>query len=502
MVATLCLFSCVLATAQPADRPPVGPPPAALPQNPPAVPLSPRLGEGSNREWQLGPKLGRAQELVYRGSFSEEALGSGVQFNRAYRVESRVFILDATNRGLETAFFTVLKQRGGPNERSEDTAPSSVRLELGRVDGQGRLEADPGVSLLAPLEGPATLECGAFVETPRDHVHLDQTWQVSEEGRPMRSWQVIGTEMVNGTSCLKLTGNQQSDDWDHPRADRTAWRRQDTVWLGPRLGVAYRVERVIERREPARDKPTQKSVLRYELESSLPYPQKLYEDRRQEITQAHAFWESAAPLLAQPGKFGPQLEVLQAKITHHLDRQPPTPYREAVLQVKRRVEAARRGESPPTPLPEPAPQAARVAVNGVTAPDFTATDFGTRELVHLQHWLGKPVVLLFYAPNSPTAEDLLRFAQTLEDTYKGQVNVLGMAMSDDGDAVRKQRDALHVTFPLLNGSGLRFSYAIEATPKVVLLDATGVVRSSYVGWGSETPIAVVEDVKRWLPGRK
>jgi peroxiredoxin len=493
MVATLCLFSCVLVTAQTADRPPAGPPPAAL---------SPRVGEGSNGEWQLGPKLGRAQELVYRGSFNEEATGSGVQFNRAYRLESRVFILDATNRGLEAAFFTVLKQRGGPNERSEDTAPSSVRLELVRIDGQGHVEADPGVALAVALEGPTTLECGAFVETPLDRVRLEQTWQVNEDGRPMRSWQVIGTEMVNGTSCVKLTGTQQSDDWDHPRADRTAWHRQDTVWLSPRLGVAYRVERVIERREPARDKPTQKSVLRYELESSLPYPQKLYEDRRQEITQAHAFFESAAPLLAQPGKSGPQLEALQAKITHHLDHQPPTPYREAVLQMKRRVEAARRGESPPAPLPEPARPVASVAANGVTAPDFTATDFGTRELVHLQRWLGKPVVLVFYAPSSPTAEDLLHFAQTLQDTYKGQVNVLGMAMSDDGDAVRKQRDALHVTFPLLNGSGLRHSFAIEATPKVVVLDSTGVVRSGYVGWGSETPNAVVEDVKRWLSGKK
>src|SRR5262249_57709729 len=113
----------------------------------------------------------------------------------------------------------------------------------------------------------------------------------------------------------------------------------------PGRGVVSGVERVSERREPGRDKPTQKSVLRYELESSLPYPQKLYEDRRQEITQAHAFFESAAPLLAQPGKSGPQLEALQATITHHLDRQPPTPYREAVLQVKRRVEAARRGEA-------------------------------------------------------------------------------------------------------------------------------------------------------------
>ena len=36
---------------------------------------------------------------------------------------------------------------------------------------------------------------------------------------------------------------------------------------------------------------------------------------------------------------------------------------------------------------------------------------------------------------------------------------------------------------------------------MVLLDAAGVVRGSYVGWGNEIPLEVLEELKRWLPGR-
>ena len=53
-------------------------------------------------------------------------------------------------------------------------------------------------------------------------------------------------------SCIKIVGEQKTDDWDRPRLDRIAWRRLDTVWLAPGLGVAAKVERIIEKREPGR----------------------------------------------------------------------------------------------------------------------------------------------------------------------------------------------------------------------------------------------------------
>src|SRR5205823_12671163 len=79
MVTTLFLLGCVLTTAQPAPVPPT-----ARPQMP--LSTAPREAGTSG---QLTPKLVNAQELVYRGSFSEQAFGS-VQFSRSYRLEMRV----------------------------------------------------------------------------------------------------------------------------------------------------------------------------------------------------------------------------------------------------------------------------------------------------------------------------------------------------------------------------------------------------------------------------
>jgi hypothetical protein len=85
------------------------------------------------------------------------------------------------------------------------------------------------------------------------------------------------------------------------------------------------------------------------------------------------------------------------------------------------------------------------------------------------------------------------------ESYRDDVKVVGLAMSEDAEIVRKQREELHLTYPLLNGLGLRKSYAVEATPKLMVLDAEGVVRGEYVGWGQETAGNVLADLKRSKP---
>ncbi len=491
MIATLYLFGCVLAPAQAPARPA------------PASTVVPRSGD-----WQLLPRLVKAQELLYRGSFSEEATGGRVQFNRSYRLESRIFVLDTLPKGAEVAFFTTLRtresQRPAPGSTGINSEPvsTSARLELARVDLKGKVLADPGVRLAVPLEGAPTLETGAFLEVPHGRVRLDQSWDVPEEGRPIQTWHVVGTDMVNGTSCLKLAGVQQSEDWDQPRADRTAWRRLDTVWLAPRLGVAYRVERVIERRDPAHRNPTYKNSLRYELESTLQYPGQLFEERRQEINQARTLGNAATPLVASPARHAQQLASLLTKLNYHLEHEPPTPYREALLQVKQRIEAARRGEAPPpNPVEEP-PGVPTVVALGQAAPDFLAPDYAGKESARLKRWLGHPVLLVFFNPQSPTTPDVLRYAQRLSTTYSQALTVVALAVADEPRHVERLRSDLGLTITLLNGSGLRVSYALETTPKIVLVDGAGVVRGSYLGWGQETPVDVVEELRNWLSPKK
>jgi peroxiredoxin len=347
-----------------------------------------------------------------------------------------------------------------------------------------------------PLEGPPTAEFGAFVEVPRHRVGPGAGWVVEEDNRPPRAWTVAGTDTVNATTCVKLVGVQKSDDWDKPRADRAAWRRQDTVWVAPRLGIAYRVERVIERREPAHREPGYKSVLRYELDQRTEYPRGIGEDIRREITQARTFAEQAAPLLPAPAKYQAQIDTLLARIKYHQEHYPaPPPYGEAVVHLQRRLEAAKRGEAAPTPPSSPS-EAPAVAAVGRPAPDFVIPDLTGGDPARLRRWKGKPIVMAFYNPRSLYAEEVLRLAQEISDAHTDRVTVLALAMSSDADAVRKQHAGLKLTVPVLNGTGLRQRYAVEATPKLMVIDAEGVVRGAYEGWGRETREAVLAELKQ------
>jgi peroxiredoxin len=464
-----------------------------------ACALTPAQAPGP--DWLLTPRLSRAQELVYKGTFAEETLGRSVQFSRNYRIESRVFVLNALAQSNEVILYTVLREQLGGAVRPAGMKleePSSVRLEPGTITAQGRVTLAGGRLLQIPLGGPPVLDCPAVVPVPNHRVALNQPWEIPEEGRPATVWTVVGTENLGGNPCLKVTGVQTSDDWDRPRADRASWRREDKVWLSTRAGTVTRMERVIELREAAHREPTQRTTTKYELESSIAYPGQLFDDRNREIAHARAFEESAAPLLQDPARAGGEAtDAVLTKIKFYLDNQPPTPYREAVVQLRRRLEAMRQGRAAPA-LPVTSGAALATASLGQAAPDFVVPGITTSEDVRLKRVVGRPALLVFYTPTSGSADELLRFAQKLQDENPAQLTVLALSMSEDVEAARKQHADLKLGFPVGSGKGLRLSYLLDATPKLVLLDSAGVVRASYVGWGSEIPGAVTEELRRWL----
>jgi hypothetical protein len=467
MIATLSLMSCVLATAQPADR----------------------------SEWLLVPQLGRGQEFVYRGTYSEKAASSNLDFERKYALRAVVFVLDATPQGSQTAFLTALRPRS--SGRPEEAAPSSARLEVVRIDSQGHIIADPGISLAVPLEGPPTIEVGAFVEWPKQALGIGRFWYLEEQGRPVHKWTVDGTESVNGTTCVKLVGVQQSEDWDRPRADHVAWWRQDTVWIGPRLGVACKVERQIKRREPAHKQPFYQSELTYELETRGEYPRQIYDDIRREVLQTHDLAESAAPLLANPVKSAGEIDALLSRIKYHTDHHAVAMpvYREPLLHLQRHLEAARRGDVAPA-VAAVSREASLLAVVGKPVPDFLTTDFTSKDTGRLRQWKGKPLLMIFYSPASPLTESVLHLGEEISHSSHGTIGVIALAMSADAEGVRRQRTEFGLTIPIFDGRGLRQSYAVEATPKLMLIDTDGVLRGSWVGWGGETRDGVLRELQQ------
>src|ERR1700756_5695341 len=101
MVTNLCLITCVLMTAQSAER----------------------------SELLLFPRLSPGQELVYRGTYSEDQLGRDVQFNRSYKLETRVFVLNTVSRNFEIALYTLFRARTAQQKEIE-SEPTSARLEI------------------------------------------------------------------------------------------------------------------------------------------------------------------------------------------------------------------------------------------------------------------------------------------------------------------------------------------------------------------------------------
>lgn len=451
-------------------------------------------------DWHLAAQLPRGQELVYTGTYLEEILAPNVKHQKMYRLETRLFVLDSAKQHNEVAIMTALTDMDGRPApvgagAKSGPPPVSVRCELAHLDNQGRLRSLDNKAIELPVYGPATLEFGFVPEVPLTPVRKNEQWDVRAEGRPVRTWQAVGTEAYAGVTCVKLIAAQQSNDWDAPRADHMAWRRKDVVWLAPQMNVALKVERTIERRAPAHTAPTQRATVRYELDSKLRYLGKMFDDQQREIMTLRKCQEEATPLLKQPVLYRAQIETVLRRLNYHLDHQPETPYRKAALHFKQALETARRGEVPVDTPPEEPVAIVRTVGVGERMPDFAITSLTDRQAIRLQKLLGQPTLIVFYNPATAMGRDVLVFARDLCGKQSDKLHVLAMALTSDTAAALKQHKELQLPFPVLDGNALRLTLAVEHTPRFVLLDADGVIRWESTGWGLQVPDEIGRELK-------
>ncbi|GEM_PF-333407 len=459
-----------------------------------------QTGEGQSAKalqisGNLNIRLQSSQELLYRGLFIEEEKSTRVQFQRSYRVETRALILDSDKNNFKVACLTVLKQRSNPAPFppvSSDPPATSIRLETFICSSNGKVMNGSNLGQI-PLEGPPTIEWGGIIELP---LIKKSTWETTEEGRPICVWTVAGVEMSQGVKCLKLIGIQQTDDWVKTRADRQAWKRVDTVWLNTQLGVAQKLERTIEIKDPAHNEASHKSTMRYELETSLVYPGQLFEDRKKEIRLAQNFRDSANGYSQDIGKYTNQTKALIKQIKAQLELMSQTPYRDAITHTTKRLEATLKGENTGPVIVPVSATSLQVAKLGLKAPDFIAQNMLKQESVRLARMEGKTILMVFYNPKSPLSPEILEFTKAMQLKYGESVTVLGMSVLEDNDLVKKQAETYKINFPVLNGSGLRTSYGLESTPKVLVLDAKGIVRMNLLGWGEETQSEINAELQK------
>ncbi len=451
------------------------------------------FGQSNGGEWVLTPQLAAGVELVYSGTSTEESLLPGVQYTRTYRIDNHLLVLAAEAQTHDIAFMTTISARE-PGEQPK-YKPVSVKLELTRIDAQGRVKAAGNIN--GPIALPTLLEVGCFVEAPANRVSKNSVWEAPDEGRPPRSWTVVGSESCGGLMCAKLEGQQQSEDWDRPRADRAAWRRRDTVWLSLQMGVAVKVERTLERRDPARREPSHRTVTHYVLESRLRYPGKLFDDRKREAVQAKRFGDDAGPFLKQPAQSANQIDALLRKVSFHIENTPSTPYRKAVVHLAQRIESARKGElllvdyateEPVTPIGP-----LRV---GQKAPDCVLNDLISQQTVRLNRLLGRPVLVLYYNPHTTTGVEVLGFAKNLTEKMGDRVTVAALAVTNDTEFAQRQHAEMKLPFSIFEGSALRLAFAVEATPRFIVLDGDGILRATTTGWSRHVGDELLDELRR------
>lgn len=461
MLTSICLLSCALTLGQPIDR----------------------------TERHLTPAFVPGLELEYLGAYIEESLIPHAQYQRHYRLEANLLVLDVGVKSWQAALMTTLRyQDAKQSSDAKAGVPSSVRLEIAKVDWQGRIHDSDKKILTPAVLGPPTLECGFLLTTPQAKIGNMALWDVNEAGLPTQRWQGMGTESVHGITCIKFVGVQQSPDWDLPRADSSAWRKRDTIWLHPLLLVAQRVERVIEYREPAREVATRRAIVRYDLDRHIKYPARFLEERKQEIERAAKFAEEANPLLQHPGGKQQQIDTLLNRVAFHVDRYQATPYRASVLHLKTLLVSAKKGESPVVPTASVTPEAViQVAAVGHRAPDFSVSKLDGTGTERLRNHAGKPVLIFFYNPATALGKEVLRYVKTLNDRNAGKMDVLAMAVTRDAELALKQHKEMLLPFPILDGIGMRQLLGATDTPCFVVVDAQGIIRLAQTGWGFQTP---------------
>ena len=142
----------------------------------------------------------------------------------------------------------------------------------------------------------------------------------------------------------------------------------------------------------------------------------------------------------------------------------------------------------------PAPRSASASA----LPDFVARELSGKQSARLSRLLGRPVLVFFYSPTSDLGKEVLQFAKTLTQQHGDKLAVMAMAVTNDADFALKQHATMQLPFAILDGRGMHLTFGVKDTPRLVLLDGEGIVRSADTGWAYQVPREIQDELQHWL----
>jgi peroxiredoxin len=148
----------------------------------------------------------------------------------------------------------------------------------------------------------------------------------------------------------------------------------------------------------------------------------------------------------------------------------------------------------------PPSYAAPATIVGRDAPDFVLRGLDGRNL-RLSEYRGQVVLINFWARWEGDTREQMHAIDRINATYqRAGLVVLGVSVDEDVRRAREFAQSMAVSYPILfdNESNLGKDYMLQKMPMTILVDRSGVVRYSIVGFKRGDERSYVDQIRELL----
>jgi peroxiredoxin len=137
---------------------------------------------------------------------------------------------------------------------------------------------------------------------------------------------------------------------------------------------------------------------------------------------------------------------------------------------------------------------------GKDAPDFVLKSNNGSNL-RLSEFRGQVVLVNFWARWAGDTHREMRALDKINATYeRAGLVVLGISVDEDAQRAREYADSMKVSYPIMfdTGSDIGRDYLLAKMPMTILVDRSGVVRFSHVGFKRGDDRMYLEQIRELL----
>jgi peroxiredoxin len=148
----------------------------------------------------------------------------------------------------------------------------------------------------------------------------------------------------------------------------------------------------------------------------------------------------------------------------------------------------------------PAPAAEMPPLVGKDAPDFVLKANDGSNL-RLSEFRGQVVLVNFWARWAGDTHREMRALDKINTTYqRAGLVVLGISVDEDSRRAQEFADSMKVSYPIMfdTGSDIGRDYQLAKMPMTILVDRSGVVRFSHVGFKRGDDRMYLEQIRELL----